>query len=278
MDKQKQYRWAAMAGLCVVFLGVASAVAFTMWKLRPEQEKKEPQDILPTVETLQVYPEDLVVKVETQGTVEARTETVLTAEVSGLVEWVSPDFVAGGFFEKGEVLLKIDALEYESRLAEARSRLAQAELVYAQERALAEQAARDWEDLGRGEPTDLVLRKPQLAKAKADREAAEAALRIAERNVRFTEVRAPYAGRVRRKRVDVGQSITARASQLAEIYSVEVAELRLPLSAKEAGFLRALPWRRECWNQLMEKVIWQKKEKIISELSARRAGRGKKYI
>ena len=231
-------RWLLMAGLSLAILLIAGGLAYTMWFFREQPEKKEAVEVLPTVETLAVYPEAMQLEVKAQGTVEAGTETRLTAEVSGLVEWVAPVFEDGGFFEKGQTLLRIDPLEYEARLAESKSQLAQARLAFEQEKALAEQARQDWEDLGRGEASDLVLRKPQLARAQANLEAAEAALKIAERNLRFTQVRAPYAGRVRSKLVDLGQAVNARTTPLAEIYSVERALIRLPLSADQTGFLQ----------------------------------------
>lgn len=217
----------------VAVLAVAIAVAYGMMKLRPKTEDSEPTERFPTVQAWTVEAAPVTLRVRTQGTVSARTETVLTAEVSGLIEWVSPQFADGGFFEAGDELLRIDALEYESHLAEARSRLAQAELVLEQERAQSEQARQDWEELGRGEPTTLVLRKPQLARAQAEVEAARAQVRLAERNLTFTRVRAPYSGRILRKEVDVGQAVTARGTPLARIYSVEVAEVRLPITAED---------------------------------------------
>lgn len=231
-------RWLMMAGLSLAFLFIAGGLAYTMWIFREKPEKKEVVEVLPTVETLTVYPESIQLEVEAQGTVEARTETQLTAEVSGLVEWVAPSFEDGGFFEEGQILLRIDPLEYEARLAEAKSQLAQARLAFEQEKALAEQARQDWLELGRGEASDLVLREPQLARAQANLEAAEAALKIAERNLRFTRVRAPYAGRIRSKLVDLGQAVNARTTPLADIYSVEQAQIRLPLSSDQMGFLQ----------------------------------------
>ena len=46
----------------------------------------------------------------------------------------------------------------------ARAAVAQMQLRVATEQQEAEVALREWESLGEGEPTDLVLRKPQLAR------------------------------------------------------------------------------------------------------------------
>ena len=223
--------------LSFVILGVAVLFAIYMDKLRSRPEEKEDLPVLPRVEVVRVQLESHRLEVVTHGTVQPRTETSLTSEVSGVIVAVSPNFFPGKFFHENEVLLEIDSTEYRALRAEARSRLAQARLVFKQESAFAEQARDDWNDLGLGEGGDLALRKPQVFRAKMEMEAAEAALEVAERNLRLTTIRAPYTGRVREKSVDIGQVVAARVAPLARIYSVDVAEVRLRISAEEAAFV-----------------------------------------
>ena len=223
--------------LPVAFIACALVFTYVLFLLKGEPDEQLIPRTIPRIEVLQVQAQPLVLTVESQGTVQPRTETILTTEVSGVVESISPDLFAGGFFKKGDVLLEIDKIEYQAALANTRGMLAGAKLAYAQEKSLSEQAALDWNELGRGEPSNLVLRKPQLEKAKADMETAEAAVALANRNLSKTTVLAPYDGRVHTKFVDVGQTVNARMSQLARIYSVDVAEVRLPISAKQAGYM-----------------------------------------
>ncbi len=204
--------------------------------------KKEPAEqplarIVPTVEYIVAQSEDVTLDVLSQGTVTARTNTLLFSEVSGIVEEISPALLDGGFFEKGDLLVKIEDTEYRAAVANARSTLAQTELLYEQEKALAEQAVIDWEQIGDGEPTPLVLREPQLNKAMADVEAAQMALQWAERNLERTQIYAPYDGRVQQKFIDLGQSVAAKQSQIASIYSVDFAEVVLPIRLSEAAFI-----------------------------------------
>jgi RND family efflux transporter MFP subunit len=65
---------------------------------------------------------------------------------------------------------------------------------------------------------------------------AEANLITAERNLERTKIRAPYAGRLRRKNVDVGQFVTV-GSPVATIYAVDSAEVRLPLPDDELAYV-----------------------------------------
>ncbi|MEM9157821.1 MAG: efflux RND transporter periplasmic adaptor subunit [Verrucomicrobiota bacterium] len=197
--------------------------------LMPKPKEAEREEILARVETFTATPSTLTLEVESQGTVQARTETTLLAEVSGRVETISSALYAGGFFQKGDVLVTVDNTDYKANLAAAKSRLADATLAYEQEKANSQQAYDDWKELGQGEATDLTLRKPQLERAAANLEAARTAVAMAERDLNRTQVKAPYEGRVREKFVDIGQMVNARASQIARIYSVDTAEIRLPL-------------------------------------------------
>jgi RND family efflux transporter MFP subunit len=114
--------------------------------------------------------------------------------------------------------------------------VAQAELRLAQEEAEAEVARNEWQDLGGGEASSLTLRVPQVAEAEAALASARAALDRAERDLERTRIRAPYAGRVREKNVDLGQYVTP-GTPLAQIYSVDFAEIRLPLPDADLAFV-----------------------------------------
>ncbi len=78
--------------------------------------------------------------------------------------------------------------------------------------------------------------EPQLAEARAALAAASAGVEQAQTNIGRTELRAPYAGRVQTKQVDIGQ-VVAPGTPLATIYSVDLAEVRLPLPDAELAYL-----------------------------------------
>lgn len=224
-------------GLPVLVLGASVAISGLLMFTGPEAERRQPEPAKPTVEVLSVVPTDYQVSVRSRGTVSPRTQSTLVPEVAGRVVEVAPSFRNGGFFEAGDVLLRIDARDYENAVTVARSELAQARLSLSEEQAQAEQAQRDWERLGGGdEPTDLVLRKPQLASARAAVAAAEARLRQAELDLERTRIRAPYAGRVLDKQADVGQYVTP-GTPLATIYAVDYVEIRLPVTDEQQAFL-----------------------------------------
>ncbi len=222
--------------LPVIIITVAVLVAMTMIWNQPYVETRLPTVVPPGVRVHLVTLETAQVSVRSQGTVRPKTETELVPQIAGRILWVSPSFVAGGFFEQDEILLRIDPFDYQQTVISVRSQLAQSRLRLAQEEAEAEVAQREWESLGRGNPRELTLRKPQLNEARASVAAAEASLLRAERDLERSEIRAPYAGRLRTKSVDVGQFVTVGAP-IGSIYAIDIAEVRLPLPDGELAYL-----------------------------------------
>ncbi len=219
----------------IVLAAITSAIVAVL--SLDKAEKKEAITILPKVEIFVAESVPLTVEAKSQGTVESRTETMLIAEVSGRIQSISNSFFAGGYFKKGDPLIEIDPIDYRGNLATAKSRYAEAKLAYEQEKALTEQAIEDWNELGKGEGSDLALRKPQLEMTKARLESANVGVEMAQRDLDRTIVRAPYDGRIREKFVDVGQMVSARQSQLTRIYSTDTAEIRLPIALNDIQYL-----------------------------------------
>ena len=190
-----------------------------------------------TVETTPVLPRDYQVMLQSYGTVQPRTRSMLIAQVGGQIVEINENVRDGGFFEKGDVLGQIDPRDYEADVQIAQASLADAKQSLAEAVARSEQAQEDWDRLGNeGEPSDLVLRIPQLEAARARVDSAESALTKARLDLERTSIVAPFAGRVIRKLVDLGQVVGSN-TQLAEIYATDVVEIRLPLRNRDLGFI-----------------------------------------
>jgi RND family efflux transporter MFP subunit len=229
-----------VAPIAILAVGILGAAALIAAKSSVETEiAKAPP---PLIRALDVRMESLELKVHAQGTVAPRTESNLISQVSGQVVEVSPKFANGGFFEKGDLLLRIDPRDYELGLAVANAEVAQARMLYAQEEEESEVAINEWSRIGESEASDLVLRKPQLAQARAAVDAARARYRIAKLNLDRTEVRAPFDGRVRSKAVDVGQVVNPNVP-LGRVYAVDYAEIRLPIPDPELQYLNLSLYR-----------------------------------
>jgi RND family efflux transporter MFP subunit len=190
----------------------------------------------PLVKAISFAPSNEALNVRTQGNVVPSTESNLVAEVSGRLMYVSPNLVNGGFVATDEVLIRIDSRDYELAVAQAKLSVAQAERRLEEERADAAVAREEWDALGKGEPSALTLREPQVAEAVASLDAARAALERAELDLERTEVAAPFPARVREKMVDLGEFVT-RGQTLATGYGIDYAEVRLPLPDAELAYL-----------------------------------------
>ncbi|MDG2169813.1 MAG: efflux RND transporter periplasmic adaptor subunit [Opitutales bacterium] len=221
----------------LIVLALTGASCYYIFWSKPEPRKFPKFEVAPKVAVETLRPQSYQVWLNTQGTVQARTESELVSQVRGNVISVSPSFKPGGFFEEGEILMEIDRRDYEMETRISSGQLAQAQLRLSEEEATVAQALADWKRLNlEEEPSDLVLRKPQLNEAKANVDAAEARLELAQLNMERTTIRAPYAGRVLYNQVDFGQYISP-GNNLARIYAVDYAEIRLPLNEKQLAYI-----------------------------------------
>lgn len=179
--------------------------------------------------------------IRAQGTVMPRNQTTLVTEVSGKVEWVSEQFVAGGVFEAGEELVRIDPSDYQTALLAAEADLASALATLADEQARSDAARDDFRRLyGDRQPSDLALRLPQVARAQAAVQAQEAAVARARRNLERTRLSLPFDGMVTERGVNLGQYV-AIGTSMGSAFGTERAEVRLPMSDNDLAFLGIIP-------------------------------------
>ena len=231
-------RVAVVAILILLVGGGITAAAIKFGKKAEEAAAKRP---VPDVELVTAKVEDVAVALESQGVVQAVTETRAAAEVPGRIVKVSPSWDAGGTFKAGDELLTIDDADYRAVLASTEAAAAEAALAVLMEEERGKQATRDWNKLASGKPdSDLVTRAPQLAAAKARSAAAAAAVEKARRDLERTVLRAPYAGRIRATLTDIG-SYAAPGAPLAEFYSTDAYQVSLPLSLDDFAMLNSQP-------------------------------------
>jgi RND family efflux transporter MFP subunit len=223
--------------LPILVMIIAVAVSYGVIVSKSKPQRRAARSIPTTVEVMALEKSDFQVWVKSQGTVTPRTESTLVPEISGRVTSIFPSFREGSFFEAGQELLQIDPSDYHIAVTVAQSNVAEKKLGLAEEQAKVKQAARNWERLGDGaNPSDLVLRKPQLALAKAAVASAEALMKKAKLDLERTLIRAPYAGRILEQSADVGQYVSP-GTTLARIYAIDYAEIRLPLSGEQLQFI-----------------------------------------
>jgi RND family efflux transporter MFP subunit len=228
-DKSEKYPIFRSIFFSLLVLVGLIIITVTVVKMNAKPEEKERTFNTLAVMGARAYTSNVQLSVETQGEVRPQTEIDLVPEVGGKIVYVSPNFVEGGFFKKGETLIRIDDANYQVARIRALAAVAQAEQTLARENAEGEIARRDFEELGRGEPSDLALRIPQRQQAEAALQAAKADLSNADLQLSRTRVAAPFTGRVRSKSSDIGQFVNPGA-RLGRIFSTDIVEVRIALT------------------------------------------------
>lgn len=219
----------------VAILGVTLAATTMMILARPAAESTRPPMVVPLVEVVRVEPRAVSLRVEAQGSVEPRTESDLVAEVAGRIVSVSPQLASGGSFGEGDVLVTIDPRDYQVALEGARAARARAKssLVHA---TATTNRQRSMHEKGIASQARLDEAVHAQANAEASVREAEVAVTRAELDLDRTQIRAPFVGRVRDKRVDLGQFVN-RGTPVARVYSVDYAEVRLPVREVDLAHL-----------------------------------------
>lgn len=177
---------------------------------------------------------------EFTGRFQATESVDVRARVSGYLEEIR--FEDGQIVEQGQVLFVIDRRPYqaaveqlEAQVASARAQvdLADAELRRAEQLVNNENISRSTYD----------QRMQQLRAAEAAQAMAEAALREAQLDLEFTEVRAPISGRISDRRVDIGNLVNGdpNATLLTTIVALDPIHFVFDMSeADYLGFQRAV--------------------------------------
>ncbi|UJP05483.1 MAG: efflux RND transporter periplasmic adaptor subunit [Nitrosomonas sp.] len=229
-----QLRRQLFVALAIAVSGGMAAIAII--NSPPQSDRQEEIVRPPAVQYVIAEPERLRMDVRSQGRVTAQTEIDLITGVSGNIISISPAFVSGGAFGKGDLLVSIDPAEYDLRVAQAQARVMEAQYQLTREEAEAEQAREEWQQLGQGDPSPLSLRIPQLQEKKAKLAAEQEELKNARLLRQRTEIRAPFNGRVRNKAVGMGQYLSS-GDVLGRIYNSDLAEIRLPVSTQELAWI-----------------------------------------
>lgn len=235
--------------IVLLFLSVAATLMATAPVLEPANDTPTPLTVrVRTIET-----ESIELKVHSQGSVVPSTVSQLIPEVSGRVTWTSPNLVAGGYFEAGQELARIDDLDYRNAqdranaaLKRATAEVEHAKYEYGRLRSLAERKLVSRSALENG------LRAYRVTQAAF--EDAQANSDQAQENVKRTVLRAPFTGLVRAENIDIGQ-FASRGQPIATLYANDVVEVRLPIADRQLAFLNLPPLRNGNFPEDMQPTV-----------------------
>jgi len=215
-------------------------------KTRPAAPRRPAQLSRPLVQVYEISDDPVSVTVRGFGTVRAKRKITLVPQVSGVVVHKAANFEAGGFFSAGDLLLRIDETDYHLAAERAAADVARAEynLALAEEEAIV--ARREWEQIqndnatginaSSDQPHPLVFREPQLNLARAELEAARAALTRAQVDLERCVLKPSFDGRVLAADVDQGQYIRA-GNTVGTIYATDIAEVTVPIPDSDLAWI-----------------------------------------
>jgi RND family efflux transporter MFP subunit len=218
----------------ILTVGIAAMAVFSSLKKPPEEKEKVDNTPIVAVQSISVAP--MTLEVASYGMVKPKYETELVAQVSGEIVELSDTFVRGGLVKKNQLLARIDPSDYHAALIDAQANMASARAALEKELAQGKVAEREWKQITDTSPTELSLRKPQLAQELARVKAAQAAILRAERNLERTEIRSPYDALIESRNVGLG-SFVGTGSQIGHVLGTSIAEIRLPVADNQLAFL-----------------------------------------
>lgn len=178
------------------------------------------------------------------GVVEAINQSTISSQTSGQVMEILVD--VDDFVEQGAVIIRLKDTEQRARLDQAEAELQEANAVW-------QEASRDYERTKEIFQRKLVAQSAMdkatasLKASKARQEAASAALNQAREQLEYTRIRAPYAGIVTERLIEIGETASPGQQLISGIsldqlrVSVDVPQSLIPAIRQQPSVQVLLP-------------------------------------
>ncbi len=169
----------------------------------------------------------------------ARTEAYQSAEIRARVEGelIQRQFEEGSFVEKNQLLFKIDPDEYNASLSQVEADLA-SQMVGAENADRNLKRGQELSETGFISQSDLDKLVTTASQANAGVKAARASLEKAALNLTYTEIRAPFSGRIGKASYDVGSLVGPQSNALATVNAVD--PINVTFQVEEGRYLTIL--------------------------------------
>ncbi|WP_104024798.1 multidrug efflux RND transporter periplasmic adaptor subunit VmeY [Vibrio hyugaensis] len=164
------------------------------------------------------------------GRIEAVEDTNITAQVSGYLE--ARHFDEGQMVEKGALLYSIEPSSFEAQVASAKAALAQAKAAL-KKAELDHQRGKNLLPRGSISQSEFDALTATLLGGRAELEAANAQLKLAEVNLSYTQIRAPFSGRISDSKVSTGDLVSPSSGILTTLVSLDPVHTSFSVSERE---------------------------------------------
>ena len=219
--------------IMLILIG-AGIIAGIFISTRPTPKKRRINIFPSSVGVVPVEQAQGNVWIDAMGVVQPTQELKVVSEVGGRVEWINSKLIPGGYIKKGEVIAKIEKTDYEIAIEQAKANLATARKNLLVEEGAA-RSAKVMEDMSKISSTrqarELRMRVPYIQAAKANLVASEKLLQQAEKDLKRTDIVAPFSIIVESENIEIGNYVT-RLSSIAEAVGTSMywVEVTLPVS------------------------------------------------
>ena len=223
----------------LLVLAIGGLAAWQITNSAPKASRHTPQPQPRLVETQAVIQKDIHVTVSGLGTVIPSQQLTLYPEVSGQIEQLRAHLMPGSQIKKGEILIGIDAAEYQIQVQKQQAAVALAQAELQKEMGQQAIAQQEYELIGRPlTPAQkaLVLRQPELASAKAKLTQAQADLKEAKLNLERTNIKAPFNAQLINRSVETGSQLST-STELMNIVATDEFWLELEIPAEQLAWL-----------------------------------------
>ena len=230
--------------LSIIVIAVAAFVSYQLINMKSQPPKNPPKTLAALVEYQSFKPQDEIIEIHGLGIVEAAQSITVTPQVGGVVKKISPRLTVGSIVKKGEVLLNIDATDYQVALQEAQARVQVAKQEVRLEKGRAHIAQKEWDMMRKRnkkksidpEAKARALRQPQAAIAEAQLKIAKTNVRRAKVNVNRTRIKAPFNAIVMSENVDLGQLVGPTAS-IAKLVGTDSFWITTPIASDDLQWI-----------------------------------------
>jgi RND family efflux transporter MFP subunit len=193
---------------------------------QPRAERSPPKTSAPLVQVIKPEIGNHATTISAMGSVIPAQSVNLTPRISGMVTWVSPNFIEGGILKKGEALVELDPTDYKLAITQSQNDLERARFNLKIEQGQQVIVRREYQLLGaelKDQERELVLRKPHLSAAQAALAAAEAILKQAQLNLERTRPFAPFNAIITTRNANIGAWMSAfsTGTPLAKLVGID---------------------------------------------------------
>jgi membrane fusion protein (multidrug efflux system) len=210
---------------------LAAAVAAVASPAQAQQQAAPP----PAVGVVKAERKPLVTSFDFVGRIEAIGKVDLRARVTGFLE--VRKFDEGSEVSENDLLFQIEKEQFQAEVERARAEIARAEATNENNKI---QLGRAEQLLKTQAGTQARVDDAQAAERQstAQIQIAQAALKQAEINLSYTEIKAPIAGKIGRSTYTVGNVVGPDSGILATIVSQDPMRVAFPISIREAFTIR----------------------------------------